>query len=280
MIGTGSFATDGIFELPGFTLYYVAIFFILGAVFGSFINCMAWRVAHGESVSKGRSHCAVCGHTLSPLDLIPIVSYLLLKGRCRYCHEKISPRYMLTELFMGLGFVICLLRFGISIDTLRALIVLCILLAISLVDLDVYLIPDRFVVALIMTWILTLPFVHADGVLVMAGGGALLRTMAIRGLIGGLAIGGGILVLSLIMDKVLGKESLGGGDVKLLFAAGLYLGAAGGLLCLIVSSIVGLIFVAARRSKQIPFGPSIALAWMICLLWGEPVIKWYMSLLM
>ena len=104
---------------PVMLVYSCILAAAFGAVFGSFINCTAWRIAHGENFLKGRSHCAECGHALSAADLVPVFSYLFLRGKCRYCGKKISPRYMLTELLLAAAFVCFVLRFGISGETLR-----------------------------------------------------------------------------------------------------------------------------------------------------------------
>ena len=122
---------------PAMTAYICILAAVAGAVFGSFINCAAWRIAHGENFLKGRSHCAECGHVLGIGDLIPVISYLALKGKCRYCGKKISPRYMLTELAMAAAFVLCLLRFDLSGQALRGMGFAVILLGLSLVDLAV-----------------------------------------------------------------------------------------------------------------------------------------------
>lgn len=249
------------------TVYILVFAGILGAVFGSFINCMAWRIAHGESVWKGRSHCAVCNHVLGAADLVPVFGYLFRRGRCHYCGEKISPRYMFTELGMAVVFVSITARFDVSFITLRYLALACILLGLALVDLEIYEIPDSFIIAGIVWWTFTLPLVGGD-----------LLTGVKEGLIGAIAIGGGMLVLSLIFDKVLKKESLGGGDIKLFFMVGLYLGALGGLLNLILSCVLGLVFVVVLKKNKIPFGPAIALSTWITILAGEYVIQWYVGL--
>lgn len=112
---------------------------------------------------------------------------------------------------------------------------------------------------------------------VSAGAAAVGRT-ALQSLIGGIVIGGGMLLISLVFDKVSGKESLGGGDVKLFFIAGLFLGAANGLLCIILSCIIGLIFAGVFRKQRIPFGPSISLAVFLCALSGNHIVEWYLGL--
>ena len=103
-----------IYEDTFFMIYCCLLAGVFGAVLGSFLNCAAWRIAHGESFLKGRSHCTSCGHVLGFLDLIPVFSWIFLGGKCRYCKTKISPRYMLTELFFALVSVLTLLRFDLS----------------------------------------------------------------------------------------------------------------------------------------------------------------------
>ena len=166
------------------TIYGGAVSFVFGAVFGSFINCLAWRIVHGESVLKGRSHCAVCGHPLSAADLVPIFSYMFLKGRCRYCHKKISPRYMIAKLILACAFTGVYLRYGISILTIRYMILSCILLGLSLTDLDTFEIPNGFIVAGIVLWAVTLPFT-----------GEKIKDQLISGLLGGAVIAGALLLL-------------------------------------------------------------------------------------
>jgi leader peptidase (prepilin peptidase)/N-methyltransferase len=249
-------------------IYIDIIAFVLGTVFGSFINCMAWRIVHHESVLKGRSHCAVCGHALGPADLVPVFSYLFLRGRCRYCGEKISPRYMIVELLTGLAFLGIVLRYPLNPEAVRWCGFSVALMGLSLVDLDIQEIPDRFIVFSIIWWAATLPLMNR-GILFQLE----------DGLIGGAVIGIGILVLSLIFDRVTGKESLGGGDIKLLFVTGLYFGPWTGLFHLILSCFAGLVCVALMKQKKIPFGPAISAAAYVCMLWGEDFTNWYFGLI-
>ena len=252
-------------------VYFCVVAAALGAVLGSFLNCAAWRIAHGESFLKGRSRCPACGHTLGALDLVPVLSWLFLRGKCRYCGEKVSPRYVLTELFFALVSVLCLLRFDLTVLCLRNYVFLCCLFCLSLVDLESYTIPDGCHLISAGAWLLALPFLRLGwkeiGLHVLAG----------------LVFGGGLLLLSLVMDRILKKESLGGGDVKLFAVVGLYLGFVSSLFSLLLAAVLGLLFVLLRRGKeenggQIPFGPSIALASGLMLLYGGPVVDWYLGL--
>lgn len=253
-------------ESTAITIYILVVSGIFGAVFGSFINCMAWRIAHKESVLKGRSHCAVCDHSLEGLDLVPIFSYILLKGKCRYCKEKISPRYMVAELVCAVAFMVIVYRFDVSLVALRYLVLACMLLGLSLVDLEIYEIPDRFIIGGILWWVVTVPLMEEA------------KTELISGLIGGFAVGGGMLLLAILFDKITGKESLGGGDIKLFFMTGLYLGPWVSLFNLILACFFGILFVALLKQKKIPFGPAISLAVIVSILVGSDIVNWYLSL--
>ena len=258
-----------------FTIYINVMAAIFGAVFGSFLNCMAWRMVHHESVWKGRSHCVECGHVLGPVDLIPILGYWIRAGKCHYCHAKISPRYMWTELLMAFVFVSFVWKYEISVLTLRYLVLGCILFTLSMIDLDSYCIPNRFIIAGIVWWAVTLPF-SGNGIYSM-GMEAIVRQVK-SGLFGAAVIGGGLLLLSLLMDQILKKDSLGGGDIKLFFMLELYFGLGAGLFHMILACIVGIFMAAVLKKNRIPFGPAISLAAWITCLWGNDIVHWYLGL--
>ena len=256
----------------GLFVYCCVMACVLGAVFGSFLNCAAWRIAHGESFLRGSSRCPKCGHALGVRDLVPVLSWLWQRGRCRFCGEKISARYPLTELCFALLTLLCLLRFDLSVLCLRNWIFLCCLFCLSLVDLDSYTIPDGCLLIAAGAWFAALPFLRPG-----------LPEIA-RSLLAGLVFGGGILLLSLVMDKILGRESLGGGDVKLFAVVGLYLGFVGTLFCMMLACVLGLLFALAQKrrggeERAIPFGPSISAAAAFMLLWGDGLVQWYVGLL-
>jgi leader peptidase (prepilin peptidase)/N-methyltransferase len=267
------------------TVYISILTFILGSVFGSFINCVAWRISHHEKWWTGRSHCAVCNHPLGILDLIPVFSWICLRGRCRYCGEKISPRYMLTEIFSGGAFLGLLFYYGdLNLMFFRSLGLFVVLLGLSLVDLESYEIPDGFIIFGIVWW-LFFQILDAVGKTAKSSGGFRFSAFfneflgsSYMNLLAGFTFALALLVLSLIMDRVLKKESLGGGDIKLLFMANLYLGFGSGLFALILACLIGLLFVAVLKKSKIPFGPSISMATMIGLLAGPYVIRWYLGL--
>lgn len=274
---------------------------LLGACLGSFVNCLAWRQANGESVLAGRSHCTSCGHVLGVLDLVPVVSWLALRGRCRHCGRRVSPRYVVVEALMAALFVALVVRYGVSIQTAAYLVLVCILMAVALIDLDTFTIPNGFVLAGCALWLVAIWFMpapRADAFSVgslFAGwvhpGGAL----ALDGIVGAVVVAGGVLLLSIAFDAVTKRSSLGGGDVKLLFMVGLFLGLAGSMLNLLVACVMGLAFAVARglsassssddgdagesiRTKAIPFGPAIAAATVFTLLAGPTILTWYAGL--
>ncbi len=285
----------------GLTIYILGLAFILGTVFGSFIDCTAWRIVKNESVLKGHSHCDVCGHQLGAMDLIPIVSYLRFGGKCRYCGAKFSLESTWVELILGVIFAVTVLKFDISAVCLRNMGLAVILMGLSLVDMKTYTIPDRFHVTGILWWLLTLPLItYTKGVGVMSYLSPeymhmedaaipgdfiglsffsyLLRDFSI-GLVSGLAVSLFMMIVSLIFDKVSGKESLGGGDIKLLFMTGLYMSTFVAFFNLFLSSIVGILFVFCLKKEKIPFGPAISVASLVSITIGSEFVIWYTSLL-
>jgi len=255
---------------PALTGYILFVSFALGACLGSFLDCLAFRTVRGEKHPwQGRSRCDGCGRTLGVLDLVPILSWLLLRGRCRTCGAKIGARCLAVESLCGAVFLTTVWRFGLSWRTVETLLLGCILVYLSLVDLDTMELP---------------------GVPMLVGAAGFLAFLPTYpdplgrlgwGVVGAVAVGGGVLAVSLAADKLMGRETMGGGDVKLLALLGLYLGPGGGLLLLILACFVGLAFAALSRTgrgREFPFGPSIALAAWPAILFSEAVLHWYLGL--
>ena len=281
---------------PLILLYILILAFLFGTVFGSYIDCVAWRLVHHERVARGRSHCDVCGHALGAGDLIPIVSYLRSGGRCRYCGAKFSAESTWVEIALGLGFAAIVYKFDISFVALRYLGLLVILMGLSLVDQKTLLIPDRFHVAGILWWLLTLPLIACTqgrgltealsitGVrLPLANAPGLqdgLLTDLKWGLISAFGVGLLMLLISLAFDKLTGKESLGGGDIKLLFMTGLYMRPGVTLFNLMLSCFVGLFIALGLKKDKIPFGPSISIAVFLSILFGSEFVAWYTGLIL
>ena len=261
-----------IYASTGLLVYCCCVAAVLGAVLGSFLNCAAWRIAHEEPFWKGRSRCPACGHTLGVPDLIPVFSWLFLRGKCRHCGERISARYPLTELFFAAVTVLCLLRFDLTVLGLRNWVFLCCLFCLSLADLEAYIIPDGCLLISAGAWLAALPFLGLSGREVLTH------------LLSAAGFGGGVLLISLAMDALLRRESMGGGDIKLFAVMGLYLGPAASLFALLLSCVLGLVFQGLRKAlgsgkELIPFGPAIAAATAVMLLWGDGAVAWYLGLL-
>lgn len=243
---------------------------LLGLIMGSFLDCLAWRLAHGESILWGRSHCAACGHTLSPRDLVPLASWFLLGGRCRYCGQPIPVRCLVSEVGTAAVYLSLVLLYGVSLSALRLLVLASLLVAAALVDLDQDWIPDQLIVAGIAAFAVfslldPLPF----------------QTL-FHGLLGSLALSTALLLLVLAADRILGRESMGGGDLKLFFMTGLYFHWKYDLLLLILTCILGLALAAlmgrAKPGVPFPLAPALAAAAWLVMLAGRPVLHWYLGL--
>ena len=257
-----------IVELPvALAIYLLFIALVCGACAGSFLNCAALRYVTGEKLSRGRSHCPDCGHILGGLDLFPLLSWLLLKGKCRYCGAKVAGRYPLTEALSALVWCTTAARFGPTWQTVEHCLLFSLLLVLALIDYDTLEIPGGLLIAGIGVFIMFLPAYEP-------------LTRLKWGLIAGAALGGALLIISLIMDKVLGRESMGGGDIKLFALLGLFTGPGTGLFLVILSCVAGLVFAFSRKAKGKPFpvGPAIALAAWPALLLGPGIVDWYLGL--
>ena len=232
---------------------YLIIFFILGCLMGSFLTVIGLRLPKHEDFIRTRSHCDKCGHTLSLLDMIPIISYLLLKKRCRYCHEKIEGLSSYMEFFTGVLFALSYYVFGLGPDLFVALGIVCMLIIISVSDISYYIIPDE--------------------VLIFFSGYFLIINALTRGVMNSLfcilsgltlfAIMYGIMILGNFLFK---KESLGGGDIKLMFVIGLIVSPFLGLIVIFFASLfalpVSLLILAKKRKNLIPFGPFLLISLM------------------
>lgn len=240
--------------------------FILGTIVGSFINVCIYRIPRGESVVYPSSHCPRCGYNLKPPDLIPLLSYLLLRGRCRKCGTKISVMYPLVELLTGLMFIFAFIKFGLTFEFLSAIILITCLMITTFIDLEHQIIPDKVVLpSLAAGLVLNIIFHREDFYNYLLG----------------FALGGGIIFLIVVLSR----GGMGGGDIKLFATVGMFLGFRLTLLALLLSfvlgSVVGLILIILKLKNMkdaIPFGPFIALASVISMLAGDRIISWYWGL--
>lgn len=237
---------------------------IVGLVIGSFLNVCIYRLPLGMSVVRPRSHCPVCQNRLSARDLVPVVSYILLRGQCRHCRAKISGRYALVELLTAIVFLICLQTVGLSGCLLAALIFSCFMIVIIFIDYDHQLILDSVLIPLAVTGLIINIWLSAIGL-----GDMLLGSLA----------GGGLLLVIAIASR----GGMGGGDIKFAAALGMWLGWKLTLVALFlafmmggVSSILLMILQLKKRKDMIPFGPFIAIGAFISLLYGNEILVWYL----
>lgn len=243
----------------------VALAAVFGAVVGSFLNVVAYRLPRRESLVSPGSRCPGCGAAIKPYDNIPVLGWLLLRGRCRACREPISARYPLTEaLTCALAAAVVLVRHSVH-DIALGLVLVVVLVPVALIDLEHRLIPNR----------ITLP----AAVAALGIGLATKPSGVPEQLIAGAAAGGFLLVFALAYPRGMGM-----GDVKLAAVLGLFLGrsvAVALLVGVLTATLVGSVImarvgIAAGRKTAVPFGPFLAFGGVVALLAGSPLVHWYM----
>ncbi|MGL4912995.1 MAG: prepilin peptidase [Romboutsia sp.] len=255
-------------------IYFTIISFIMGTIFGSFFNVCIFRIPEKKSIANPPSHCYNCNTRLKPLDLVPILSWTLLRAKCRYCGQKISPRYALVELLTGTLFALVYSVYGYNIITLYYMLLVSLLVIITFIDIDHYIIPDELIIF---------------GSICAVVFNALGQGISIKdSLLGALICGVGMLILIYLIEFVVKKEVMGGGDIKLFAMVGLFLGVQGGLLTILFSVYVGAFYgivtiINSKIKKQeynsmIPYGPFISVGALIVVLCGTNIIDWYMGL--
>lgn len=251
---------------------------LLGLVVGSFLNVVVWRVPRGESVVRPPSACPACGHPVRPRDNVPVLSWLLLRGRCRDCGAPISPRYLVVEATTGVLFALVVLRFGVAWEVLAYAYLAAVGLALALIDLDVHRLPDAIVLP-------SYPVMAALlGVASLAPGTGTGAAALLRAAIGGVAL---FALYFLLM--VIKPGGMGFGDVKLagiLGAALAWLGwgswVIGAFAAFVLGGVFSLGLLAARRAGRrtaIPFGPWMLVGAAVGVGWGEALWSGYLVLL-
>ena len=248
--------------------------FALGAAVGSFLNVCIYRWPADQSVLRPRSRCPSCGQQIRWYDNIPIVSWLVLRGRCRNCGAPISIQYPAIEFITGVIWLSAALRFGFTVEALRSAIFLSILLGIALTDAREMVIPDQFSV-----------------------GGTVIG-LIFAGLPGGMPLKSALLgaglsyaffwAVKFSAEKILKKPALGVGDIHMMAMVGAFLGVPGALLTMLLGSILGLVIgvpLSMARGQlavlgtYLPLGTFLALGAAIAHTWGEPILSWYVRLL-
>ena len=252
------------------SLYLIVALF--GALIGSFLNVCIYRLPRRESVAWPGSHCPSCSHQIAWYDNIPIVSYVILLGRCRNCSVRIPLRYPIVEALNTLGFVGLLWFFGPSWSTAVYGLLYSALLVVAGTDLSHKIIPN----------VVTFP-----GIVVGLVSAATILPLGLVDSLIGLLVGGGILwFLAWISPYLFGKEGMGGGDIKLLAMIGAFLGWKPALITIMMGSflgsLVGVSLIAARvikREDYIPFGPFLVVGAVVTLFFGQSILDWYLGLL-
>jgi leader peptidase (prepilin peptidase)/N-methyltransferase len=250
--------------------------FIFGTAIGSFLNVVRYRLPRKKGFVSGRSKCPGCGARIGWYDNIPILSFIILGGRCRSCGMGISWEYFITELATGLCFVLIWLKFPPA-EALVYFVFASILIACAGIDYDFRIIPDKLTIPGTLLGIIF-------SVTVLSGpsrGDALLDSVI------GMLVGGGTLLgVSALYRLIRGAEGMGGGDIKLMAMVGAFLGYRLALLTIFIASVGGAVvgLFMSRRAKEgmraaLPFGVFLSPAALICLLWGQDLIDAYMGLL-
>ena len=264
--------------------FFVAAMTLYGLLFGSFANVVIWRVPRGESIVRPGSHCPACEAPIAWFDNIPVVSWLVLRGRCRSCASRISPRYPLVEAASGALFLAAALRFGVSWRAVVTAIVFWLLLVLSAIDLDVLRLPNPLVLALASVGGIATLVSELTGVQIVPlpaeQGSAILGRPLLSALVG-VALGVGLTAtIAIVYRTVRHRRGLGMGDVKLLGALGLLLGPYV-VMAMFFGSLFGMAAGltsghAVRASERpMPFGPWLAAGAVVTILAGSYIWEWY-----
>lgn len=257
--------------------------FILGAIVGSFLNVCIVRMPHEKSIVRPRSHCVHCKKQLLWHDNIPFISYILLKGRCRFCGQKISPRYFLVELITAITFVVFYQHFGLTALLPAYLTMVCGFIVATFVDFEHRIIPDEISVGGMVAGLVFSAFIpQLHGIDVGTSPVILAHLKSLGWSLGGVLVGGGaIYAMGLLGDFLFKKESMGGGDVKLMAMVGAFMGWKLAILTFFLAPFFGAVYgiIEKIRTKDtaIAYGPFLAGGALISLFWGETIIRWILS---
>ena len=251
------------------TLFMNIFITVLGAALGSFLNVLIYRLPEEMSIIFPASHCPHCRKAIRFYDNIPVISYILLKGRCRECHEKISFRYPLVELITAVISLLLFWKFGLTFQYLFSFIFVCALMVITFIDLDHQIIPD----------VITLP-----GIPIFFLAAVFAMNLRFLDAFLGFLIGGGCLYgIAFVYELVTKREGMGGGDIKLLAMIGAFLGWQSLLFVLLVSSLLGavvgisLMMVKGQDMKYaVPFGPFLSFAAVAYIFFGDYAIRLFL----
>jgi len=253
----------------------MALFALLGAAIGSFLNVCIDRIPAGKSLVTLPSHCDACGHHLSVKDLMPVFSYLWLRRRCRYCHAPIPWRLFWVELGSGLLLALVYWRYGLSIDFAITASYCYLFIVLMVIDLEHKLILNKIVYPAMVVALLISIFLPQSRIIPLPW------PETVDGVIGG-AIG----FVLLLIPALIYRGGMGWGDVKMAGLIGLVTGFPLVFVALLMGVILGglvagilLLLRKKTRKEPIPFGPFLAVATIVTLLWGNNILSWYLGLL-
>jgi leader peptidase (prepilin peptidase)/N-methyltransferase len=267
--------------------------FLFGLVIGSFLNVCIVRIPEDKSIVSPASACTKCGAPVRPYDNIPVVSYLLLRGKCRSCKAPISWMYPVVELLNGLLFLACYLEFGLTAEALKWAIFSSLLIVLVFTDLRERILPDVVnFTGLGMALLLSLFTRPADNVALFLANRMFafpppVPALSLADSLLGAAAGGGFLwLVSEAYFRLRGREGMGLGDVKMMLMAGAFLGVERTLLTIfagsLLGSVLGVAFILARRKDsdyELPFGTFLGMAALLMVFFGTPLLSWYQSTL-
>ncbi len=238
------------------TVYYFVMFFVIGTILGSFYNVVGDRLTRGESIVTPRSHCPKCNHVLTPIELIPIVSYLIQGGKCKNCKAKVPMFHLWFEIASGLLFALSYFFFGMSLELIIALTFVSLLLIIFVSDIEAMIIPDS--VLLVFGMLLLIEIFLISG-----------YQSAFHAILNGFISMTIMFLLKKLGDFLFKKESMGWGDIKLLFIFGMVLGWQMSLVAIFLGSFIGLpmaiLILHLKKNHEIPFGPFLSAGALIIL---------------
>ena len=268
-----------------------ALLFLYGLVVGSFLNVCIHRLPRHESVVQPRSRCPQCNQPIAAYDNIPLVSYLLLRGRCRHCQARISPLYFFVELATGLLALFLYSVFGLTAAFAKAATLGAALLVLTVTDWRERLLPDRVTfpgMALGLVFSQIIPVEDGIGLLLtrLLGLDAIpVRLDSLFDSVLGALLGAGLLyLLGEVYFRLRGREGMGFGDVKMMAMVGFFLGPKLALLTIFLGatagSVLGLLFIAASGKSsayELPFGSFLGVAAMVAVVWGRQILAWYLG---
>ena len=250
----------------------IALSLVFGSVIGSFLNVCIYRIPQNIAIARPRSYCPKCSKPIRALDNIPIISFVILKGRCRNCDQTIRMQYPTVELLTALLTIAVVWKFDFTILTIFYLSLVYILITISFIDLEHMIIPDGLVLAAALLGLMALIF-------------NILPIGWPDSAYGALLYGGVMAGVGYVGKLVYKMDALGGGDVKLAGVLGLYLGWKMSMISLLLAFLVAALFVVVglavgrlSRKQLIPFGPFLAMGAIMTLFWGEQLFNWYLHL--